>query len=248
MKVIVNADDYGNNEVGTNAISEAFRTGLLSQTTTMVNMPWFVNGVSLAKQRGFFQKVGLHFNLTEGVPLSRGMQECDFFCDDKGHFKTDFHLSLKTRMMIPARFLPILRKEAKCQIERYLDAGYTLKHLDSHHHVHTDFSIARVLLPLARDYGFRTCRISRTISSCNVGVLTKIYKILFNTYLKRYMRPLSDDMTDFNDFRMLFKSISQKTTVEIMVHPGAPSEHGIQEQLAFLREAAISGVEIIRYA
>jgi len=244
MKVIVNADDFGVNENCTLEICKAFRLGLLSQTTTMVNMPWFEKGASLAKEYGFFNNVGLHFNLTEGSPLTREMSECDFFCDGNGEFSGKFHLSLKTRLMLPHSLIAVLQNEAKAQIERYLDAGYTMKHLDSHHHVHTDFSIASVLLPMVEKYGFKTCRISRTLSSNGMGIAKKIYKVAYNRYLRQYLKPLSDEMTDFADFKILEESLPGDVSVEIMVHPGNRLEYDMQEQLAFWTKAADKGLEV----
>jgi hypothetical protein len=246
VKIIVNADDYGANEVCTMAICEAFKEGLLSQTTTMANMPWFSRGAELAKECGFFKNVGLHFNLTEGSPLTREMQECDFFCDRNGFFSGRFHLSLETRLVLPHRYKHLLENEVRAQIERYLNAGYKMMHLDSHHHIHTDFSIAYVLLPIAKEYGFKTCRLSRTISSNGMGFAKKAYKLAYNHYLQLYMKPLSNEMTDFADFKLLCETLQDKSSVEIMVHPGDRSEYDMREQISFWEDAAGKGISVYR--
>lgn len=218
MKVIVNADDFGHGEVRTLAICEAFAKGLLTTATVMTNMPWFERAVALAEEQGFFGRVGLHFNLTEGVPLMPRMRDDDFFCTE-GAFNANFHRSLKSRLHLPKSLGELVREEAQAQVERYCDAGFPLKHLDSHHHVHTDFSVARELYPVAMSAGFRTSRMSRTIAQ-KMRFDKLVYKTLFNVWANRRLPFLVQDFTDFADFIRVYRTLPSNASVEVMVHPG----------------------------
>lgn len=218
MKVIVNADDFGHGEARTLAICEAFARGLLTTTTVMANMPWFERAVAFSRERGFFDRVGLHFNLTEGVPLTSRMREDEFFCTE-GLFNANFHRSLRSRLYLPKILGELVRGEAKAQVERYCDAGFPLKHLDSHHHVHTDFSVARELYPIAMSAGFRTSRMSRTIAP-KMRFDKIVYKILFNTWANKRLPFLVRDFTDFWDFMRVHRTLPDNASIEVMVHPG----------------------------
>lgn len=130
-KIIINADDFGKDEMTTKAIAESFRKGYINQTTLMVNMPYADQAVAIARKEGFADKVGLHLNLTE---RSGG-----------------------GKLVVPINSAD-LRKEMRSQIEKYLSYNLSLMHCDSHHHVHFRLHVAFVLLPLLRQYGFRTIR------------------------------------------------------------------------------------------
>ena len=68
--MVINADDFGYSESVNKAISDCFEKGLINRTTIMVNMPQAEAASELARTNGFFDKVGLHINLTEGKALS----------------------------------------------------------------------------------------------------------------------------------------------------------------------------------
>ena len=70
MPLLVNADDFGKSAEINRAVAEAFERGYITHTTLMANMPAAEEAVDLARQKGFAERVGLHLNLTEGLPLS----------------------------------------------------------------------------------------------------------------------------------------------------------------------------------
>ena len=218
MRLIVNADDYGLDENRTRAIQEAFRLGAITQTTAMANMPWFARAMNEAKDQGFINRVGLHFNLSEGTPLSDEARNCPIICNTSGEFDKWWHHSIKTRIFLPKGARHAIAAEAKAQIERYLDCGGMMMHLDSHHHVHTDFSVATTLLPLAKHYGFRSVRMSMTIGH-PMSFAKRVYKYIYNKYADSQIPFSSDEFTDFAGFIASREKISLTSTIEIMVHP-----------------------------
>ena len=72
--LFVNADDFGLSHEVNMAIVEAFKKGLINNTTIMVNMPGFEEAVRLAEKYGFFDRVGLHLNLFEGKHLTEDIK------------------------------------------------------------------------------------------------------------------------------------------------------------------------------
>lgn len=134
---IINADDFGKDEMTTLAIAESFKHGYINQTTLMVNMPWAEKAVEIAKREGFADKVGLHLNLTESA--------------------------LGDKICMPANN-DTLRAEMRSQISKYMSFNLPLLHCDSHHHVHFRLSVAFVLFPLLKRFGFKSVRRPYNIS------------------------------------------------------------------------------------
>src|SRR5699024_9671925 len=74
QRVIINADDFGLSHDENRTIIAAFQQGLISSATLMANMPAFVEACALTREHGLQGRVGLHFNLTYGRPLSTAIR------------------------------------------------------------------------------------------------------------------------------------------------------------------------------
>ena len=218
ISVIVNADDFGIDENRTKAILEGFERGIVTHTTALVTMPYFEESVGLIKAIGHLGQMGLHFNLSEGRALTEAMRKCRFFCDDDGIFTQAFHHMRKYRFFFPREVRAIVEDEARAQMQRFRDMGGISNHLDSHHHVHTDISVARIVLPIAKEYGFTSFRLSRNLGA-NLSAVKKLYKFWFNKMYARGPSFWSDYMCDFRGFKACISSVAPGRTVEIMVHP-----------------------------
>ena len=183
--LIVNADDFGYSVSVNQAILRSFERSLVNSTSLMATMPGFGHAVGLIHEHTVLQgKVGLHLNLTEGTPLSRGILDCAFFCNEGGRYIYDRSRPL-FRLSRPKQ--RALYEEMQAQLEKLLDAGIHPTHLDSHHHVHTEWAIAPLVCRLARAYGIRRIRLTR-----NMGALDnyprRLYKKVFNRW---YLGPRS---------------------------------------------------------
>ena len=153
--MIVNADDFGHDERTTEAIIESFQKGYVNQTTLMVNMPDADRAVARAKELGIADRVGLHFNIVEGKPLSEEMVKSRFCSNglfDEGKIETRYFTDYdgdSTKALVA---------EARAQVKKYVEYGLPLMHCDSHCHMHTRLPIARVLFPILKEYGFKSVR------------------------------------------------------------------------------------------
>lgn len=152
--LIVNADDFGLSQGVDEGILRSHREGILTSTTFMVNFPWAAESARrLGEAPGL--GVGLHLNLTVGIPVAPREQVPSLVGSD-GTFRKDFfHLRWNVR---PAE----VRVEWESQLRRFLElCGRKPTHLDSHHHVHLYPEFARIAIGLAREYGIPAVRIIR---------------------------------------------------------------------------------------
>ena len=218
IQVIVNADDYGFDENRTKAILQAYREGWISTTTAMVNMPWFEKSLELAKGSRLFDNIGLHLNLTEGSPLTDSIKKSPLFCDENGQFNAVFHRSKKYRLVLPKFEQKAVKEEASAQFEKYCQSGLTSFHLDSHHHSHTDWSIADIVLPLAEKYGFKRVRMSRNFG-VGLTMTKRLYKYFLNKKLQKYLEQNTEFFCNYGDFEKNWKYLPDQSSLEIMTHP-----------------------------
>jgi chitin disaccharide deacetylase len=210
QKIIVNADDFGMSAEANRAIVEAFEKKLISSTTVMANMSGFDEACELAHRHGLVGKVGVHLNLTSGYPLSEPIRQCARFCDDSGKFQarqTRFWLSKKERLAT--------EMEIEAQIQACLDRELCPTHVDSHHHVHTEWPIGTIVIAAARRYGIKAIRLSR---NCGPGIdlIHRFYKWTYNTRLKAYGLAKSQYFGSVDDVQDILANASGD--VEVMVH------------------------------
>jgi predicted glycoside hydrolase/deacetylase ChbG (UPF0249 family) len=215
--LIVNADDFGMSAETNRAIVEAFENNVISSATLMTNMPGFDEACESAHRHRLLGKIGLHLNLTSGYPLSSPIRQCPRFCDNVGMFRarqTRFRLSKEERLAVET--------EIATQIKACLDHGLYPTHLDSHHHVHTEWAIGAAAITIARQYRIKAIRLSR---NCGPGIdlVQKIYKIAYNSRLRMYGLAKTRYFGAAEDVREILATASGD--VEVMVH--LPSnDHG----------------------
>ena len=143
-RLIVNADDFGLRTSVSEGIIDAFQNGQVSSTTLMVNVPGTEEAVGLAEQYPDLG-VGLHFNLTEGRPLT----SANSLTDEAGVFHSRARL-LKNSFM-HAIDPSEITSELTAQLDRIEDLGITPTHLDSHQHIHMAPSIFGAMSPVLHD-------------------------------------------------------------------------------------------------
>ena len=262
MRVIINADDFALRESVSLAICECFRRRLITQTTVMVNMPFFQQAVELAKRQGIFDRIGLHLNLTFGFPLTDDIKRSRLFCDPEGRFSARFHLSRFYRLWLPQFERMAVAKEIKAQMSRYVETGFPLMHLDSHHHSHTDIAITKIVIPLAEHFGFKTVRLSRNLA---IGsFLKRLYKKVVNRRFRRSALKTGDYFAGgvSDTGRVQLTEMPDATCMEVMSHPRYEMINGeyvvaddnlydfktpisvLEDQVARMRQA---GIEFITF-
>lgn len=137
-KLIVNADDFGYREAVNKGIVAAHQNGLVTSASMFVEKEGTDEAVRLAKENPMLG-LGVHLDL-------------DRF------FEVDHHLGLTVGWRGPRPDSATIKAEARRQIDKFLSFGFTVDHLDSHHHSHLTPEVFPVICELAREYEIHVVR------------------------------------------------------------------------------------------
>lgn len=224
-KVIINADDFGLSTESNRAILEAFQSGVISSTTLMANMPGFEEACELAHRHNLLGRIGVHLNLTAGIPLSQPIRHCPRFCDG-AQFRprqTCFVLSREERNAIEIEFT--------AQIQACLEHGIRPTHLDSHQHVHTEWPIGAAVIRVARRYGIHAIRLTRNCGP-GIGFAYRVYKLAYNSRLRLLGLAKTEYFGSVHDVQQVIATA--RGDIEIMVHMSCEDPQAIPDRSAEL--------------
>ncbi len=241
MQFILNADDFGRTKTVNEAIVYGFRNGYLSRTTVMVNMPYYEEAKALAREHGFFDKIGLHINIVNGEPLTEEIKSCPSFANEDGLFNGMIFKKKRLWFFLSKKEKRALREEIRAQIERFLADGFPCMHADSHGHTHTFPAINRIVLSLLREYGFRSVRIGGNLG---IGFLKKRCRALLDFSNRRFNRKRNTSVLYFGSCGDIMQHYGDIHGVcEVMLHPnvykgevGAEWKFSFETILGFIRE------------
>ena len=210
-QMIINADDFGLTERCTRAIAEAFRQGLISSTTACANGDAIEEGYQIATRNGFVDRVGIHINLTEGVPLTEGIKADPFFCANG-----TFHGKINRLKKPDKETLANLETEVAAQIERLKNIGFPITHADSHHHIHTSVFLIGTIEKVLKRYGIEKIRLHRNFGP--IRFYKRIVKNKFNKNLCNHGFKTTEKMGSLEDLQTM-PEVAKAHLTEIMVHP-----------------------------
>lgn len=215
--MIINADDFGLSSSVNKAIVECFQKNIINQTTIMVNMPAFDEAVLLAKEHDLMNKVGIHLNIDYGIPLTDKIKTNPNFCNAKGEFNGKFKTKPLHILFMPKFDRECLKEEIEAQFEKYINAGFSLMHFDSHHHNHVRYSVLKLIIPLARKHKFQSCRIARNIFVSKPNIFSIFYKKRINKLIQKNFKATSY----FGGYAVwsAMKHKLKSNSIEVMVHP-----------------------------
>ena len=213
MIIKVNADDFGWSESCTEAILMAFDQGLIDSTTVCVNGEKFYPAIDAVKKTLWKERVGIHFVLTEGRPLTEEIRKDRFFCDQNGNF----HGNIQRYSGLNAKRRELIYNELDAQARRFVETGITFHHADSHHHIHTAPFITPIVIQIMKKYGIRKLRIHRNVGK--ISQTKRLYKNIYNQIMKVQGINYSDFFGGYEDLQNIsFKSADQRV-LEVMCHP-----------------------------
>ncbi|HVM96965.1 MAG TPA: hopanoid biosynthesis-associated protein HpnK [Candidatus Acidoferrales bacterium] len=157
-QVIFSADDFGLSP-GVNAgILKAHREGLLTNASLMVNGAAFEEAVELARATPTLS-VGLHLVLVQGRSTS-SPDQIPGLVDAAGMFSTN-PVASGFRYFVSSRLRPQLEREVCAQLERFLNTGLELSHVDGHLNIHMQPTVLAILLRNAKRFAIRAVRLPR---------------------------------------------------------------------------------------
>ncbi|MCI0338563.1 MAG: ChbG/HpnK family deacetylase [Acidobacteria bacterium] len=156
--LIVNADDFGLTAGINRAVIDGHTRGIITSATIMANMPAFDHAVILAKKNPSLG-IGLHFNVTQGRPLAE-VSRVRSLTNNLGEF-LGTSTALARRLFLGRLRVEEVVIELRAQIEKALDAGLCLTHIDSHKHAHALPQVCAAIIETIKDYGIGAVRSPR---------------------------------------------------------------------------------------
>lgn len=182
MYLIINADDFGLTRSINDAVYELAMLGSISSTTVMTNMPFAQEIVRLKVMDNF--GVGLHFNLTQGRPISC-VDEIDSLIDNEGFF---YNVSVFKNRIKKGKIKPEhIEKELHAQFE-FLSGllERPISHIDSHQDINKMRLVSDVLI--------------RFVNKRNLSLGLRVYnKVYFRKTEVKY-RVESPSLLQFSDY------------------------------------------------
>lgn len=156
-RLVINADDFGLCEGVNRGIMQAYKKGVLTSASIMVNTPASEQAAGLARKTAGFG-IGVHLNLTEGRPIS------DAACvgclvDGAGYFAYSPG-KLAFRSLVSSDVRVAAEAELTEQVKWVVRRGINPTHLDSHKHVHSFPSIFSIVCRIARRFNIGAIRYS----------------------------------------------------------------------------------------
>jgi chitin disaccharide deacetylase len=157
-RVIITGDDFGLSPAVNAAIVQAYREGILTCASLMINGPAWQEAVDLAQAHPDLC-VGLHLTLIQG----RGVlphSQIPHLTDSQGNFRRDpvgagliYFFSHRARQEI--------RAELEAQVEKMLAAGLPPRFLNGHLNIHLHPAVWPEVRRLAAHYDIPAVRLAR---------------------------------------------------------------------------------------
>lgn len=242
-KLFINADDFGYCPNRNSAIIDCFKAGAITDTSLLVNSSYVLDATKLGLKHNL--PMGLHFNVSEGKPVSTPSEIPSLLCDGE-HFRGKAGVvaaaengSLKTDEV---------KRELRSQIEKFKSlTGRLPARVDGHQHVHVFPIIRQAFAEVLSEYGVKLTRLPIGLYLGPTEMLPEEFlqkvrefakdsRELFSQHNLRSsdafigcslvkMEENSTSQQVLNYFQVAMESLpANAETVEFMVHPGYPNE------------------------
>lgn len=225
--LIVNADDFGLSRGICDGVVEVLRQGFVSDVSLVANGAAFDYGVSRLKAEGV-SACGVHLCFVDGeLPLT----DVPPFLLENGCFLANRYKFL-FQTLRPGS-LSFLERELRAQIERILQAGLKVSHVDGHQHLHIFPGISEIVLKLCLDYQIPFVRLPVADKfsplSAVLNSLSRRMKRLSEKNTVRYPVTLGfgtgGRLTRPDIARYLEDAASSSNTLfELITHPGSSDD------------------------
>ncbi|MBN2795638.1 MAG: ChbG/HpnK family deacetylase [Clostridia bacterium] len=200
MKLIINADDLGFSKGINYGIYDAYKYGIVRSTTLMMNMKSTDHAIELLKDTNI--GIGVHLNATAGKPLLNS----EVLVDEDGVFRKTYEFTEDE--------LKAMHLEFEAQIILAYEKGVKVTHLDSHHHIHMwQESIFTLVKALANKYNLKL-RCDKQYTFMHEGLLEDV------STTEGFSQEFFDRTVYLEHLMDIIKRNKDKSTFEIMVHPG----------------------------
>lgn len=157
-RLIVTGDDFGLSPAVNAGIVQAYRDGILTGASLMVNAPATEEAVALAHENPGLA-VGLHLVLAQGRPSAPCASIPDLV-GSNGRFGDSPVVSGLRYFLLPG-IRTQLRREIEAQLRKFQVFNLGLAHVDGHLNLHLHPEVLDILLELAWEYRIRAIRLTR---------------------------------------------------------------------------------------
>ncbi|MEF9893033.1 polysaccharide deacetylase family protein [Anaerorhabdus sp.] len=217
--LIVNADDFGMCHAANEAINDLVKHGCIQSTTMIMNAPWILEAIQMAKN---FENcsVGVHITHTSEWDTYRwrALTNNNRLKDDQGYF---YHF---TKDCLKAAQVSDLVMEAEAQIQYAKQLGVTISHIDNHMKTFIDAPKAYLDLAIAHHVG---CRFSRNDYSKDLVEYADKNQIPVTDYLNPNSAKFPNDRESIESmkesYRKMLENLPEGIT-EFFTHPAMESD------------------------
>ncbi|XP_034025643.1 carbohydrate deacetylase [Thalassophryne amazonica] len=133
MMLVVTGDDFGYCSRRNQGIVDCFQAGGISNVSLLVNASAAKEAAELAQRHNI--PIGLHANLSEGVPVCPSLRQASTLVNPQGFF----HGKMGVRHVLQRGQLSMeqVELELRAQVRLFQDlTGHLPYHMDGHQHVH----------------------------------------------------------------------------------------------------------------
>ena len=211
-KIIINADDYGQSVSCTDAIAYCLENGLITDTTMVANGDAFNRAVQLIQEKHFHKRIGIHFVLTEGFPMTDAMRNNSKFTNPDGSFRHFFRTKRAYFTHLSKQDKKCIYEELSAQLKRISATGIHITHADSHHHVHFNFKVLRIVIKVCKENNIYKIRSYKNAKKR--GLFHRLYGCFFKWFLKINGMKTTDFFGNISEYSKIGDGVS-----ELMLHP-----------------------------
>jgi len=125
----------------------------------------------------------------------------------------------------------VLAEEIRAQVVKCKDNGLPLTHVDSHHNIHEEWAIGRVLIPILKEFEIPYLRIMQNFVPART-IRRRMYTIAYNKMLKLSNLARTEyfgSIYDYLNFMRTKGAPSQIKSFEVMIHPTINAENVVVE-------------------
>jgi chitin disaccharide deacetylase len=180
MRVVLHADDFGQNAAVNDGILRGFDRGLLTSTSLLANAPAARQAIDAwrmlvrRQQAGMIASaesratlgdnwapfdLGVHLNLTQGRPLT-GARYPELLLDDAGRFPGVVRTYRRLRGRVSSDVISAIHVELESQISLLVDNGIRPTHVNGHQYVEMIPRVAALVPELLERFGIHVLRVA----------------------------------------------------------------------------------------
>lgn len=192
MNIIINADDFGGTEELNSCVQRLHEVGVITSATLIANSPFFEDAVKISKN---LPELGTGVHLILDGPFNVLNKPSSIIDPETNHFYQSFEAVKKLRFL--AFNSEDIYKEYCAQVERILDYGIRISHIDHHHHYHIYFKSFNQVIRVARKYKIPCLRSQILLEPFRKNLMNHVYRNYHQYYAKKNGMIVSDGYFEF---------------------------------------------------